>query len=528
MTDSLFRRSSLPFCVLPLCSVGFLIVSVGCQPANQTTDVGVTVASHDHVATDQGGTHEHGDHGHDDHAHDDRAHDDHAHEDHDEENSVQLSPQAAANLGLRVEGVSVGTFVEYIDVPGVVSDWPGRTHVDVTSPLTGVISAIQVARGEMIKDNTALFTLRLTHQDLVNTQERFLSQLGQLDVEDREISRLSSIASSGAVAGKTLITRKYERDRLMAEVLAARQSMLLHGLDEQQIKRIEQTRQLVREVTVAAPALHFDRSLHHDAVPHIHEETAPAAEHVHPHPKTQAWDNRKVTNARLASVAQPVPSHPAHMDLEFLVTALDVNLGQSVEAGDRLARLSDYSDVLIEGQAFQRDAGALRYAADNRLPLQAVIRTSSTSRKVIDGLQISYIGNEIGERSRALPFYVVLRNQVERSENRDGQRYVSWRYKPGQRLDLRVPTARFSKAIVVPKDAVAEAGLERYVFVSDGGHFDRVPVHVQAHDAFRVAIANDGQLKPGQQIAVVGAHQLLMELKNKSGGAVDPHHGHSH
>ena len=100
----------------------------------------------------------------------------------------------------------------------------------MTSPLTGVLNSILISRGELVKSGTPLFTLRLTHQDLVNTQETFLTKLGELDVEQREIERLSSIASSGAIAGKTLFTRKYERDKLMAGVRAARQAMLLHGL----------------------------------------------------------------------------------------------------------------------------------------------------------------------------------------------------------------------------------------------------------------------------------------------------------
>ena len=41
-------------------------------------------------------------------------------------------------------------------------------------------------------------------------------------------------------------------------------------------------------------------------------------------------------------------------------------------------------------------------------------------------------------------------------------------------------------------------------------------------------IANDGSLFPGDKIALTGAHQMQIALKNKSGGGVDPHAGHSH
>ncbi len=81
---------------------------------------------------------------------------------------------------------------------------------------------------------------------------------------------------------------------------------------------------------------------------------------------------------------------------------------------------------------------------------------------------------------------------------------------------------------MVPKDAVAGEGAERYVFVDHGDHFERRSVHVVAHDAIWVAIKDDGSIRTGQYIAVTAAHQLQMAMKNKSGGAIDPHAGHNH
>ena len=119
--------------------------------------------------------------------HDHSSHAGHDHEGHSDAESVELSRQARINMRLRTQPVSVGVYTQYIEVPGVVTEWPGRTHVAVTSPLTGVLNSILISRGELVKSGMPLFTLRLTHQDLVNTQETFLSKLGELDVEQREI-----------------------------------------------------------------------------------------------------------------------------------------------------------------------------------------------------------------------------------------------------------------------------------------------------------------------------------------------------
>ena len=77
-------------------------------------------------------------------------------------------------------------------------------------------------------------------------------------------------------------------------------------------------------------------------------------------------------------------------------------------------------------------------------------------------------------------------------------------------------------------DAIAQDGAENYVFRADAEHFDRQPVHVEHRDTLFAVIAQDGSLKPGDQIALNGAQQMHLALKNKSGGAIDPHAGHQH
>ncbi|KLU05522.1 putative Co/Zn/Cd efflux system membrane fusion protein [Rhodopirellula islandica] len=445
----------------------------------------------------------------------DDGHDDHAghdHVGHDAANSLELTSQARANLRLQTEPVTVGPYTKYAEVPGMVTPWPGKTHISITSPLTGVINAIHVSRGELIASGSPMFRLRLTHQDLVETQEDFLLQLGQLDVEDREIQRLSAITSSGAVSGKTRLAREYEREKLLAGLRAAKQSMLLHGLTEQQIATIERDRTLIREVIVRAPWVEEDNSLHHEAL-------------------SQAT-NRMAGNpeARLASMQPPpLDDHGhTHIDAEFVVSELDVRRGESVTAGQQISQISDFSQLLIEGLAYQRDARLLRQAADTHAEVQATMSGPDGDVEMIGGLNVIYIGNKIETESRSLAFYVGLENEIERDEVRNQKRYVSWRFKPGQRLTLRLPVSRIENSIVVPKDAVAEEGLNRFVFIENGDHFDRVAVEIVARDSVHVAIRNDGQIWPGQQIAVRGAHQLQMEMKNRGGGAIDPHAGHNH
>jgi hypothetical protein len=140
-----------------------------------------------------------------------------------------------------------------------------------------------------------------------------------------------------------------------------------------------------------------------------------------------------------------------------------------------------------------------------------------------------YAASKIDPESRTLHFYVTLPNVIESdNELEDGRRFVSWRFRPGQRLQLQIPVETLPNRIVLPAGAIAQEGAETFVFTPNGDHFDRRAVHVEHKDQRTVVIANDGALFPGTGVVVSGAQQLQLQLKNKSGGGIDPHAGHSH
>ena len=146
----------------------------------------------------------------------------------------------------------------------------------------------------------------------------------------------------------------------------------------------------------------------------------------------------------------------------------------------------------------------------------------------MEGLNIAYLANNVDPDSRTLPFYVALPNEITKDRQVNDARYIEWKYLPGQRLQLRVPVEVWTNQIVLPVDSVAREGAESYVFQQNGSRFTRVPVHVKYRDQYSVVIEYDGALFPGDVVALRGAHQMQMALKNKAGGGVDPHAGHSH
>jgi hypothetical protein len=372
----------------------------------------------------------------------------------------------------------------------------------------GIITDIHVSEGEdvqpgrrvneaKVEPGELLFELRLTHEELVQVQGDFLNTLEQLAVVEQEIRRLESATARiqgqdvQAFEGKTLLTQKYERQKLEASLRAQRQRLELHGFSAGQIEEIQRTRQLRSRMQVAAPPNPNDR---------------------------QGKSPRKLWVAKLK-----------------------VRSGQHVDAGESMATLVDYSELLIEGKAFERDAPRIAEAMQQGRTATAVFE--SEPGKPRKGLPIEYLATEVDRDSRAYHFYVRLPNeplQAEAEGEAGAGPIIGWRYKPGQRVDVLVPVERWENRIVLPTDAVVRDGAEWYVFRQNGErHFDRQPVHVEYHDQRSVVVANDGSLlpavvakdgsvQPRDIVAGSGAYQMLLALKNKSGGGADPHAGHSH
>lgn len=399
---------------------------------------------------------------------------------HVEAEAVKLSQTAQQNVGMRLAKLELRSFERTITVPAMVVERPGRSTVQIAAPLTGVVTRIWPLQGETVTPGQPLFDLRLTHEEVVEGQTQYLRTAEELDVVQREITRLEKVTADGAIAGKTLLERQYELQKLQGVFRAQRQGLLLHGLSNTQVDEIAAKRALVSEMTVFVPK--------------------------------KTGDQSKTDTSRLLQIEE-----------------LKVTEGQNVKAGDPLCVLADHAVLYVQGKAFEQDAAVLNKAANNDWRVKAVVEASGQERQTVPDLPIVYLANKIEPESRALLFYVELPNQVVRNRERPGgHRFSSWQFKPGQRVDLLVPVEQWADRIVLPINALVQDGPESYVFEKNDGHFDRRAVRVEYRDQFSAVIANDGTLTPGKTIIVSGAYQVHLAMKNKAGGAPDPHAGHNH
>ncbi|HLA84408.1 MAG TPA: efflux RND transporter periplasmic adaptor subunit [Thermoguttaceae bacterium] len=393
--------------------------------------------------------------------------------------SLQLSPQAQKNIALALVTIATSDFERTVSMPGVLVGRAGRTELTVSAPMTGIVQRVYPIQGEAVAPDAPLFELRLTHEDLVEKQSELLRALEELDVVRREVARLDEVTRSGAVAGKRLLERQYEQQKIEAAIRAQRQGLLLHGLTEEQIEKIAKDRRLLQSVTIRAPQL---------------TDCAACGGHK--------------------EVLQ--------------VTRLSVAPGRHVATGSPLCTLADHCQLYIEGKAFQQDADVLTKAANEKVSVAAVVEGNGSAKHEVAGLKIQYIENQVDVDSRALRFYLLLPNTIVRDEHTpEGQHFIGWRYRPGQRVEVLVPVERWKNRIVLPVEAVVQEGADWFVYQQVGNRFEQKPVHVEYRDQRRAVIENDGTLFPGDVVAGKGAYQIHLALKNRA-TPVDPHAGHVH
>lgn len=394
--------------------------------------------------------------------------------------TLTLSPTAWKNIGLATDTVKPSDFVKVVSIPAMVVERHGRSRNKITAPMTGVVTQVYPLERQAIEPGMPLFDLRLTHEEVVAAQTTFLTDLQNLDVVNQELNRLNKVGS-GVIPGKRIIAQKYERDKVMASLAATRQSLLLHGMSDQQVAEMEATRKVLREITVAAPP--YAKNHEHEGIEH-----------------------------------------------QYQMQSINVSRGESVSAGQLLGILADHCLLYVEGKAFENDARRLVDAAQNGTPIEVVPSSGDYDTEETLSLKVQSVSNEVDQQSRALKFYLLLPNELVGSteSSSTAKEFISWQFRPGQRMEAKIPTTTVMKnKIVLPPDAVVIEGPNAFVFEQNGDNFDRIDVQVLYRDKDSVVLENDGQLV-GSSIAMTGAYEMHLALKNQSGGAIDPHAGHNH
>lgn len=408
----------------------------------------------------------------------------------DEPKVLKLSAQARKNLELVAKPARPETYWRTIQVPGTVVDRPGHSDRGVTSPAVGVVAEVHAFPGDTVRAGERLFTLRLFSEYLQSTQKQLFSSTKDAQIAEEQLERLRPLVEKGSIPGKQVIELENELRRQQAVIQSHRQDLLTRGLNPEQIDQVSGG-EFVSTVDVVAP------------------------------PRVKA-EEQLVTIQRAS-----FEKFDDEADgFAFEVQELNAGLGQQVQAGQLLITLANHSSLYLEGHAFKREAPYLEKAAQNGWKISVEFAEDEPENwpKLNQAFEIRYLSNSIDEDSRTFDFFIPLTNQ-SRAYTKNGETFVVWRFRPGQRVRLHVPVEELTNVLVLPSAAVVREGPEAYVFQQNGDLFNRISVHVLYEDRRSVVIANDGSVTPGLFLAQGSAASLNRVLKAQaaSGMRADVH-----
>jgi biotin carboxyl carrier protein len=432
------------------------------------------------------------------HAHEDGGghdHDGHGHAGHDHgaaADRVKLSPQAQQNLGLDVDTHAPEVYWRTLLIPGVVVDRPGESDRSVTSRVAGVVADIRARPGDTVAAGAPLFTLQLASEFIQAAQVDLAKVARELEFAAAKRDRVANLVKGGTQPGSALIEEENQVKRLTTQVRAYRRQLQVFGLTPDLVTRAERG-EIVTELTVTAPGR--------------------------------------------PTGGVPVSTAPAGGQVGALyeVQELKVSLGDQVQPGQALCLLANHQRLFVEGRAFKSEAGALALAAEQKVPITCEFADEAPGDWPAQGpLTIHHLANQVDPVTRTFAFYLPLENQP-RTFERDGRAHFVWRYRPGQRVRLKVPVEKLAAAgpdgkerppFVLPAGAVVREGPEAFVFVQSGDVFSRKPVRVLHEDRSRVVVANDGSVTEADFVVKNQAAAINRALKAAAGG--EGGHGHDH
>lgn len=391
---------------------------------------------------------------------------------------IELSEQAQRNLGLEAGTLSPRPYWRTIVIPGVVVERPGESDRNVAARVAGVVTEIHARPGETIKPGAPLFEFDLVSEVLQNAQTELAKTATDLALATTERDRIANLVKLGTTPAADLTRQQNQVDRLTNLAKSLRRQLQLFGLTPRQVAAAEAGNVVTRATIVAPPA-----------------ESG---------------------------------------DVIYDVQDLKVRLGEQVQAGQELATLADHRRLFIEGWAFKTEAKALAVAAESGVKVEVEFTDENPGDwKPVPPLPIHHLASTVDPVNRTFPFYLALDNEA-RALTRDCKTYRTWRFRPGQRVRLRVPVEKLATPgaggkeadpFVLPAGAVVREGPEAFVFVQAGDLFLRRPVRVLYEDNREAVIANDGSITRAELVVKNQAAAINRAINAQ---ATEGAHGHAH
>ena len=185
-------------------------------------------------------------------------------------------------------------------------------------------------------------------------------------------------------------------------------------------------------------------------------------------------------------VGDPPPSVTINAPMSGVIDARNVVVGQAVEPNTVMFHISDRSQVIVVARVYEEDIGKIRTGQKAR------VRALSDPKQVLTG-KVTLIDPNLDPLNRTVKVWIQLAN-------------LQGLLKPNMFARASVILRNNGAALTIPNSAIIEANGEKFVFVREGGKFNRVEISIGAKDDEYSEIT-DG-LVPGDEVVTQGNRQI--------------------
>jgi RND family efflux transporter MFP subunit len=353
---------------------------------------------------------------------------------------------------------------------------PVRTSI-VGGPIGGRVEEFAINEGDRVAKGQVLCKLRTKTIEL-----ELASAKAELEARKQELLELETgwrpeeieQARARLAGSEALLKYRRARDARLKALLSTRGA----------------TQEEVQEATAAA-----------DQADHAFREAKAAFKVMEEGPRKE-----KIAQARAKMLAQQeeanrlqdqLDKHTIVAPFDGYIVAEHTEVGQWLNQGAAVAEVVELDQVDIEIPVLEDYIGGLRKGTPARVELGALAKDALIGEVVL-------VVPKANVRSRTFPVKVRVANQLV-----DG----APKLKAGMFARVTLQVGNLETALLVPKDALVLGGPSPMVYVVDVDGADASkgkarPVPVQLGVADDGLIQVKGDLKPGQQVVVVGNERL--------------------
>lgn len=195
---------------------------------------------------------------------------------------------------------------------------------------------------------------------------------------------------------------------------------------------------------------------------------------------------QKLAEIQSRQIGNPPPVGIVDAPLSGVINDRSVTLGEAVDLNKELFHIIDLSEVIVAAEVYEEDVGRVK------LGQHARVRALGYPTDSFEG-QTTFVGLELDPEKRTLPIWVKVKNP-------------EGKLRPEMFAKVAIVLARNESVLAVAKEALLEAGGEKFVFVQTGDTFNRVDVQTGAEDDRFVEIREG--LVPDDAVVTDGKREL--------------------